>query len=162
MPLCSCRDFWSEADGGSFVILNGRELWSRDSRDVFFGDQPVGVIDPNSFRVLNESWASDGNAYYYVRQFVPVGVLHSDYKSTRLLNGAYAVDRDRAYFRTQPIPDADPATFKPLSEWYAVDAKRAFFKASPIAGADVSTFQLGSHYHIAKDRDRIYVFGKAK
>ena len=161
------RVFWRErailgADPASFVILNGRELWSRDSRDVFFGDQPVGVSDPASFHVLNDAWASDGISYYYVRQFVPVGVLRSDYKSTRLLNSAYAVDREHAYFRTQPIPDADPATFRPLSEWYAVDAHRAYFEAAPVAGADVATFELAGHYHTAKDRYRTYVFGKSK
>jgi hypothetical protein len=159
--------FWRErvivgADPKTFVILNGRELWSRDSRDVFYGDQPIGVRSPDSFHVIDDSWASDGLCYYYVRQFVPVGALHSDYQSTRLLNGAFAIDRDHAYFRTQPIPGADPKTFKPLNEWYAVDARAAYFEAKPIIGADVATFRQEGHYHTAKDRYRTYFLGKTK
>jgi hypothetical protein len=159
--------FWREnlivgADPKTFVILNGEELWSRDARDIFYGDQPIGVKSPDNFRVLNDSWATDGVSYYYVQQFAPKGILRSDYKSTKLLNDSYAVDREHAYYRTQSIPGADPATFKPLNECYAVDANRAYFEAAPVAGADVATFELGVHYHTAKDRYRTYAFGKAK
>lgn len=161
------RVFWRErviprADPDSFVVLDGPELWSRDSREVYYADAPLGVRLPNDFRVISDSWASDGVAYYYIRQFVPKGILNSDFQSTRLLNSAYATDKDRAYFGTRPIEGSDPESFRPLSEWYAVDKKRAYFEDQPIDGADVETFRQEGHYHTAKDQYRTYVFGKVR
>lgn len=157
--------FWRDrtivgADPSSFSILKGSDLWSRDVHEVFYADKALGVRSPNNFHVIDESWAADGVAYYYIAQFVPKGPLRSDYKSTRLLNGAYAVDKDQVYFRTHLILGADPKTFRPLNEWYAVDAKNAYFEFMPILGADLLTFRQEGHYHTAKDKYHTYLFGK--
>jgi hypothetical protein len=159
--------FWSErkivgARPDSFLILNGKDLWSRDAKDIFFADLALGVIKPESFKLIDAFWATDGQAYYFIRQFCQVGILPSDFRSTRLINGAYAVDKDLAYFRTKPISGSDPQTFRALNEWYAIDKNSAYFEGSTIEGADLSTFRQEGLYHTAKDKLHTYFLGKVK
>ncbi|HMZ27780.1 MAG TPA: DKNYY domain-containing protein, partial [Elusimicrobiota bacterium] len=68
------------------------------------------------------------------------------------------------------VPEADPATFKPLERSYAKDARRVYYfsqkKITVVEGADASTFEVTFYDSAtgteAKDKTARYMEGRRK
>jgi len=58
-------------------------------------------------------------------------------------------------YEDQPVPAADPASFKPLNATFARDAQRGYYRGSPVPGSEGSTFEALSA-HEARDRRAVY------
>jgi hypothetical protein len=59
------------------------------------------------------------------------------------------------HYEDQPVPTADPKSFKPLNATFARDAQRAFYRGSPVPGSEGSSFEALSE-HEARDRRAVY------
>lgn len=114
------------ADPNSFQIVDGANLWSKDRKEYYFGEHPLGVIDMASFKVINNGWAKDDKAYYAVPQFAKKGKVDCDYPTMRILGELYAVDKDRAYYGTIPIEGVDVKTFQVTGNITANDRYRKY------------------------------------
>lgn len=123
--------FWRErvitgADPASFQVVDGANLWSKDGKDYYFGDEPLGVLDMGSFKIINNGWAKDSKAYYATPQFAPVGKVDCDYSTMKVLSELYAVDKNRAYYGRTPISGVDVKTFRVTGTITARDAYRKY------------------------------------
>jgi hypothetical protein len=86
----------------------------------------LGVVDLPSFKIIKPGWAKDDEAYYAVPQFAPIRKVECDYPTMRILNGQYAVDRNRAYYYGNPIQGADAETFRVTGDTTARDAHNKY------------------------------------
>jgi hypothetical protein len=83
-----------------------------------------------------------------------------------LLNGTavkmkYVIASDHVsfldhYFFEKPklIPEADPATFKPIGEWFGADCQHVYFLYNVVSGADPESFIYLGGYNCQWARDR--------
>jgi hypothetical protein len=88
-------------------------------------------------------------------------VKEADPKSFESLQGGYAKDRHRVYLGGTAIPEADPQSFEVLSDTYAKDNARAYFENKPISGADPASFVALSDVNYGRDKNDIYILGRA-
>jgi hypothetical protein len=99
----------SDADGSTFQVLDGN--WSRDKSHCFFQTKRVAGADPESFRIIGgylNAWAADSSSYFFEHE----RVLLADHATFTILDGGFAKDRARVYFKTKPIEGANPVTFE--------------------------------------------------
>ena len=98
----------------------------------------------------------------------------ADPASFRVLNFAYAMDKTAVYTTSGRVPEADLASFQVLDngqndlgapQGYAKDSRQVCFhngdgKVKIIRGAEVSSFRSLGDTYFARDRKRIYAYGK--
>ena len=91
-----------------------------------------------------------------------------------MLNFAYAMDKTAVYTTSGRVPEADLASFQVLDngqndsgapQGYAKDSRQVCFhngdgKVKIIRGAEVSSFHSLGDTYFARDRKRIYAYGK--
>jgi uncharacterized protein YceK len=109
------------ADPKSFVVLS-RDGWARDDHEAYRYDTTLGVEDISTFSVVKGEWAKDSRAYY--SSFLEVqswGKVDCDYSTLQILDGFYAKDANRAYYRGKPINDVDVASFRVIDSHHAED-----------------------------------------
>jgi hypothetical protein len=87
--------------------------FSKDSRAVYYGCDPIDGADPATFRRLDNygGYASDDRRVYWLSQ----PITDADPRTFRVLNSNdhCAADQQHAYKRELVIPNLDPAHFPP-------------------------------------------------
>jgi hypothetical protein len=130
---------------------------SKDSTSVFWTDGGVLSGDPAHFAIV-----SNTDHYVFTRDSRTVHVNgnpipDADPATFRVLQGAYAQDGLRIFYFTDPIIDADAASFRPLDGPYAGDARRVYWMGKAIDGADPATFRvLNAAFECSADAERAY------
>lgn len=130
---------------------------SKDSAAVYWTDGRVLSDDPVHFAIV-----SNNNYYLFTKDSRTVDVNGNpipgaDPATFRVLQGAYAQDVRRVFYFTDPIIDADAASFRPLDGPYAGDARRVYWMGKPIDGADPATFRvLNAAFECSADAERAY------
>jgi len=149
-----------DADYSTFEYLGS--LFGKDKEKVFSSFIIIKGADPDSFKVLNDSYyAKDKNRAYYFDHPIP-GV---DLTSFRALNKNYAADKDRIYHyyqtRNHIVRNADVSTFSVFSKnsEYAKDKKNVYYEGNSVKGADVNSFKIIGHFYGA-DKNSIYCMRK--
>ena len=66
----------------------------------------------------------------------------ADAASFQDLNGVYAKDRSRAYYKAGLIAGAQSASFVALTETYARDDTQVYYEGKPVPGADPASFSV--------------------
>ena len=156
--------FWKgreilQADPDTFFIIDGKNLWSKDSKDMYHADVAIGVKDLETFAILNDAWAKDEVAYYFIKELFQKTIVQCDHESMVLLNGFYAKDKIGAFRGTSRIKGSDPETFRALNDAYAIDKFNAYHGSAIIKGADLETFKPGRYYYEAEDKNNTYQYG---
>ncbi|MGE0217829.1 DKNYY domain-containing protein [Mycolicibacterium sp.] len=172
------------AHAGSFELLD-RPGFAKDSARVYQHDQPISS-DPDHFVLLDHDLAKDSISVYWSDgtvlsrdpdHFIVVSdrehylfakdsttvfvngnpLPDADPTSFRVLQGAYSRDDERAYYFDEEIRGADAATLHPLAGPYAVDAQRVYWMGKVIDGADPGTFRvLNANFECSADAARAY------
>jgi len=130
---------------------------SKDSANVYWTDGGVLSDDPVHFAIV-----SNNDHYLFTRDARTVQVNgnpipDADPATFRVLQGAYAQDTRRIFYFTDPIIDADAASFRPLDGPYGGDARRVYWMGKPIDGADAATFRvLNAAFECSADAERAY------
>jgi len=178
------------SDGG----MDGCVFFSKDATHVYLAANPpvqdiagenafddvYTYATPESFKYVDApdgsctGFESDGNFVFYVGVRSPTT---ADAASFLALGGAYAKDKNHAYWGLAVIPDVDLESFKVLEEpdgspsRYAEDKRRVYFSsdsdAGPtttiVIGADVQSFSAVRDNGVfdAVDANHKYSWGKA-
>ncbi|MGJ3231498.1 MAG: DKNYY domain-containing protein [Oceanicaulis sp.] len=95
--------------------------------------------DPATFRVEPfRDWASDHALAYYEGR--TIGAV--DQASFAARSKALAADRDTVWLYGEPVPGADPASFRRLAPPYAIDARNAYSGRLRIEVCDLPSFRV--------------------
>lgn len=134
----------SGADVSTFEWMD--HGWAKDRSHVWAGTQAISD-DPGHFVMISGDVAKDRVAVYCYDREVSDDPAHFEIVKFAGSDGTaeYAKDSRNVYYRCQPIPDADPATFRRLNDSvfnYAVDAHRAYYQDRVVNGADPHTFRV--------------------
>jgi len=156
------------------------EEYAKDKNNVYFQHEKIEGADPSSFsHVCNLAvngflYADKNNLYYNQVRFKSFNV-----KTIRFFGNescsVYLGDDDRVYYAgvgydlkpIQPIPKADPETFKAYAlgdnsvySDYAKDKNYVFYDGKILNGADTNTFEELSPHIYFKDSRSVYCNGK--
>lgn len=151
-------------DAASFEALS--EIYTRDKNRVYykfaFDDSfivyPLPEADPASFNLLTAGLVRDKNRVWYGDRILS-GV---DPATIEIVEPGSTVikDKDSVHYRYDPIPGADPASFKHVGSGYYADSKRVYWCTDPIPDADPATFKVLGDSFVGKDRSRAYRSGE--
>jgi hypothetical protein len=150
-------------DAASFEALS--EVYTRDKNRVYykfdFDDSfivhPLPEADPASFNLSADGLVRDKNHVWYGDRIL-AGI---DPGTAEMINPDFTVikDKDSVHYQYDPIPGADPASFKHIGSGYYADSKRVYWCSTPIPDADPIAFQVMGDSFIAKDSSGIYRSG---
>lgn len=149
------------ADPATFEIVDHR--FTRDSKQVYFSHH-VFCDDPANFTRVSGNFVKNSRAVFLITQQGKGEVVSEDSANFREISGvdfhSFCADSNQVFVNGNPIPGAQPASFKVLGGAYARDATQTFYFDEPMPdGTDGATLQpLASGY--AKDRGRAYYCGK--
>jgi hypothetical protein len=143
----------------SFQILDYKSRYAKDKEYAFYwwgvGSpeelDTIKVINPERFKVLTDSRASDGENIYWHGQLLP----NADIETFKVINNDYSCDNNHVYFKNKLIREAKPETFKFLDKYYSKDDKAVYYFDSIIMYADPASF-IPLSYRWGKDKDYIY------
>lgn len=131
---------------------------TEDKNDFFWNNKPLHVRDKSSFEVLDPDkgggsfakWAKDKyNAYFLPEGQVISGIDTPTFHQISAKNGSgeYAADRNRVYFGSKVVPDADPSTFAEVAFRIGQDKDRVYNGASPTRIKDYTSLtRIGNMY----------------
>ena len=153
------------ADPKSFK-MHGQYL-TEDKNDYFWQGKPIHVADKRTFVIIGNKdnywtqWAKDKyNAYYMGEQPVPL----ADYDSFHLIKetnsrgvqGSYAADKYRVYYKDHIVEGADPETFTEIIDWVGQDKHRVYYQWK---ATDIKDYNQLSHIGgFYSDGSHIYTF----
>lgn len=114
----------------------------KDKNDYYYETSPVHVADMKSFKILKWAygsfWAKDALYAYFDTMRI-----QADVKTFKVLNPAVAKDKSHVYYFGDIIPDADPATFKPIgNSIYNRDKSHIWCGDELLQDADYETFEV--------------------
>ncbi|OIS92572.1 hypothetical protein BLA27_15415 [Brucella cytisi] len=184
-PICDRKGIpLAGIDPLSFRQLG--ERWFRDDKRVYGQGETQTTLfwfvarnaDPDSFKVLNERYAADKAAGYYITNlrlptedpgtFEVMGYDYGHGPTSRfhIERSDYARDSRKVYAFGVTIEGADPSTFQAIGDegLYFADKDSIYFKNQPIPEADRASFTCASEagQYLAYDKDRPYWAGKAQ
>lgn len=135
-----------------------------ENEKVYYkGYQPV-IINSDSFRLLDNGYATDGNIVLYEGK--PVDADAPTFRKVRSSEGAgychtyfdcFFTDKCRLYKVGQPVEGTN-ADSKVLGEAHLVNNGKVFYRTDTISGADAESF-LSLDYSWGKDKKMVY-YGK--
>ncbi len=145
------------ADPATFELLDRPGLF-KDHRHVYQLDRPISD-DPAHFELLDGDLMKGSAAVYWSDG----SVLSEDPTHFAIISNAdhYLFNRDSrtVHVNGNPIPDADPATFRVVRGAYARDHRHVYYFTDLIADADAASFRaLEGPY--AADAAQVYWMGK--
>jgi DKNYY family protein len=129
---------------------------------VAFAILPACSRSPNSL-FDKPGYYVRGDKAYYLDAFPgsATEIAAADASTFQPLAGPYAKDRLHAYFRGGPIPGADASTFQALNDRYARDRRQVYTGAEIMPGADAASFQVLQRGNLGRDRNHVYLLGRA-
>jgi hypothetical protein len=147
-------------DAGSFQALSVH--YTKDKNTVYYNSATTSKIrvvalpaaDPATFEVIGSERARDKNGDWWYGRPADQPGWHdtpSEDQSTR--------DAARVWVNKQPVPGADPATFRHLGADYYVDQQRAYWRHHLVAGADPKTLRPLANSLLAVDAKAAYLAG---
>ncbi|MBP2509137.1 hypothetical protein J2855_002783 [Agrobacterium tumefaciens] len=184
-PICDRKGIpLAGVDPFSFRQLG--ERWFRDDKRVYGQGETQTTLfwfvarnaDPDSFTVLNERYATDKAAGYYITNlrlptedpgtFEVIGYDYGHRPTSRfhIERSDYARDSRKVYAFGVTIEGADPSTFQAIGDegLYFADKGQIYFRNQPIPDVDRASFTCASEagQYLAYDKDRPYWAGKAQ
>ena len=155
-------------DAASFRVID--TLFARDARRGYYRGSAVPDSDGPTFGALSVHEARDRDAVYYCDtyrkgqeywsiQHVRVErIRDADPASYRALSEGYARDAHRAYAEGIPFDVRDVATFEPLAADFARDAQRGYYARAEIAGSHGPSLAILDERDPSYARDRANVY----
>jgi len=167
------------ADPATFQAIGG--MYLKDKNNVFtyscFGEGSpycVSILknaDVKTFTALSNFLAKDFSHVFYYEEIIqnadPNTLVIASYQPGPKLNSDLIFLKDKKYVyyvqartRAEVLPNADPATFEPLSWYYSKDAKNVYFFTDIVLNADPATFELLKEIYYGKDNKNVYFHEK--
>ncbi|BEG98935.1 DKNYY domain-containing protein [Bacteroides sedimenti] len=145
-----------------------------DGKDVYYKNFPFHVYDIKTFvRVDHFGFVRKDKKYYYLislsglKDTAPMRYPLADYKTfhvlkegNSVLESPYMADKEKVYYDSLVVEEADVKSFVALNYNYGKDRHRIYYNHKPLVKADFKTFRVDclDSAHDAKHvykRDRI-------
>ena len=149
-----------DVDAPSFVALS--EEYSKDKNKVYYKWISPGVFcvvtipdaDPKTFQVMDFNLARD-KKHVWRTDMVIEGV---DATTAEVVHPKFVwKDKNQVYYQFNPIPDADPATFRHLDQAFYSDSANVYWGGHKLENADLKTFRtFGNDIPYATDKARVW------
>jgi hypothetical protein len=147
-----------EADPASFDVLTF--ALARDKNHVWYGNEIQSGADPATIELVNAGWSvfKDKDSVHYQS----TQMSGADPASFKHIGSGYYADEKRVYWCSNPIPDADLATFEVMGDSFiAKDSSKVYRSGVHLPGYDVASFELILHneagFQIFSDRNGIHL-----
>jgi hypothetical protein len=131
--------------------------YARDKKHVYYELNQVKGCDPHTAVIWNQYFSGDKKRVCYLTGAIP-GV---DRASFEVISGMAAKDKHHVYLRGAVVADANPATFRLLTDtcdFIGSDGSNVFFHGEKTPGVDAETFEaLGENYF--RDKLRVMYYG---
>lgn len=142
-------------DVATFELID--QDYSRDARNVYRGDMLI-CDDPKNFQALSANFVKNGHAVY--RLYPKVEVVTEDVAGFRELSSSdgysYFGDKENVYVNGNPLPGANPATFRVLKGGHSRDDRQLYYFNEPMpAGALMDSFEVLEGTY-SRDASRVY------
>ncbi len=113
-----------------YVFPKSDSTLIRKGKSVYMNGEIFPIADANTFKVLNNDFATDKNNAYLIYEYkksVSFDKIDAADPSTfSIIENAYSKDAKNVYYRTSIVEDANPASFKVISKIHNEDAKSVF------------------------------------
>lgn len=164
--------------------------YAKDKQNLYWRGHKVEGLDPKTFEILDSGYARDARNVYrngtlicddaahfetvsgnFVKNSHTVYRLHpsttpvshdpANFREIFAQDGySYCADLKQVYVNGNPIPGADPATFRVLEGGYTRDAGQSFYFAQPMPeGTEIESLEILTGAY-AKDAARVYHLGQ--
>ena len=94
---------------------NMQSSYAEDKNDFYYKDKSLHVVNKKGFKQFfygfDQLWGIDGNHYYYQEKRCNI----ADPKSFIILDGIYAKDKLKVYYKNTILEGADASSFKTTS-----------------------------------------------
>lgn len=136
------------------------DTYAKDINNVYYLGRKIEYADPNGFTVIDDqySFSKDKNFVYHYGKHIN----DLDPKTLTLVlipnqNKFFPLFRDKSsiFLSERKINDADPITFKALSENFYQDKNNIYFQNQKIPNVDAESFQVINQQY-AKDQHKVY------
>lgn len=161
---------YREDDSSNFLPLD--DYFAKDDRVAYYRGIPIyrgeDPSDSASFEVLNTWYAKDKFRVYYcdtyrdskeywsIKRIRIQVVKDADPASFRLLSDGYAArDKLHLFDDGKIVPVRDIDSYELLEDGFAKDSKRGYYNRAEIEGSNGESFKV-LDAHYAKDKAKIY------
>lgn len=126
------------ADAGTFELRWPTNRMAVDRNRVYYLDKVVPGADPATYEPVSAFYLfRDRRAVYLEGREIP-GADPATVHASRF--NTYVVDAKSVFRGTQRL-DRDAATFQELQPFYSLDRNGVYYRDEPLPGADVATFK---------------------
>lgn len=148
------------------------DYFAKDARYAYYRGMPIfngnDASDSASFQVLSKYYAKDksmvffcdterdSKEYWSIKRTVVKKIRDADPASFRMMSDGYlARDKSHLFRQDKMVAVQDIDSFVLLDHFFAKDKLRGYYRETEIAGSDGLTF-TALDAHYAKDRSKIY------
>ncbi len=148
------------------------DYFAKDARYAYYRGTPIvngnDASDSASFQVLSKYYAKDksmvffcdterdSKEYWSIKRTVIKKIRDAEPASFRMMSDGYlARDKSHLFRQDKIVPVRDIDSFVLLDHFFAKDKLRGYYRENEIAGSDGLTF-TPIDAHYAKDRTKIY------
>ncbi|MFZ6723789.1 DKNYY domain-containing protein [Undibacterium sp. Ji49W] len=160
----------SQNEPASFTPID--EYFAKDARIAYYRGTPIFIgengSDSASFQVLSKYYAKDkamvffcdterdSKEYWSIKRTVIKKIRDADPASFRMMSDGYlARDKSHLFRREKIVPVQDIDSFVLLEHAFARDKLRGYYRETEIPGSDGPSFNV-LDAHYAKDQSKIY------
>ncbi len=166
-----CRIWWAYYSDKNYNLVKKfkvfNDKYATDGKVILYKWKKILDSDPSTFVIIKDWVAKDKwNRYewgekkgyhlsWWKEYYDSKLIKDVDLQTFQVLNKYYAKDKERVYFKGQPVYNADSKSFKVIEWVYWKDKNYVFLEWGPIFWADSKTFKILWWWY-AKDRNKIY------
>ena len=170
------KTFTALEDSNPWRAKDANHVYSQDyaaysskiisQKNLFPADYVLDGADPATFKIIENKWAKDKNAAYFMSKAIP----GADPLTFDVLDYSHVEDKNFIYWGgfdgndLLKMPQTNPKSFTLLGRGYSKDVNGIYYFLKKISGADVDTFEVvpderGSSIKLEYDaRDKTYKY----
>ncbi|SKB84724.1 DKNYY domain-containing protein [Dyadobacter psychrophilus] len=147
-----------DPDNLKFIGEFGYIKYFSDSKGIIANDIRIDSVDVNSFKPLQHGYAVDKSQAFILQDARLERIKNVDTRSFDVLTRYYTRDKSSVFWRGEKLTDANPGTFKIISEEHhcSCDDKRVYHQHKIIPNADPARFPVGKKYKYCNDSEIVF------
>lgn len=147
-----------DPDNLKYLGQHGYMEYFRDSKGIIANDFRIDSVDVNSFVPLSHGYSKDRSQVFLIIDSQLGKIENVDAESFQVLSGYYTKDLARVFWRGKELRNADPNTFKIISEEFhcSCDNRQIYFRDKIIPGADPGKIDTGKRLKYCNGREIVF------
>ncbi|MCF2505932.1 DKNYY domain-containing protein [Dyadobacter sp. CY107] len=141
-----------------FLGTVGYHSYHSDSRGIMSGRTRIDSADVATFRPLDHGYSVDKSQVFLLETTKLEILKDADAKSFQVISEFYTKDAVSVFWRGEKLTDANPGTFKIISEEHhcSCDDKRVYHHNKIVPNADPAKFPAGKKYKYCNDSEIVF------